>query len=89
VGPPPPPPPPHSPPLVRTALHRVRPPQHIRVRNELARRPVPPAVPQMVRAGWWLNIMFAIAITLLMYSLVGLVFGVQAGVLPDWAILPG
>jgi hypothetical protein len=43
----------------------------------------------MVRAGWWLNIMFAIAITLLMYSLVGLVFGVQAGVLPDWAILPG
>jgi SAM-dependent methyltransferase len=24
--------------LVRTALHRVRPPQHIRVRNELARR---------------------------------------------------
>jgi solute carrier family 13 (sodium-dependent dicarboxylate transporter), member 2/3/5 len=46
-------------------------------------------IPQMVRAGWWLNIMFAIAITLLMYSLVGLVFGVEAGVLPDWAILPG
>jgi solute carrier family 13 (sodium-dependent dicarboxylate transporter), member 2/3/5 len=46
-------------------------------------------IPQMVRAGWWLNIMFAIAITLLMYSLVGMVFGVEAGVLPDWAVLPG
>jgi solute carrier family 13 (sodium-dependent dicarboxylate transporter), member 2/3/5 len=45
-------------------------------------------IPQMVKAGWWLNIMFAIAITLLMYSLVGIVFGVEVGVLPAWAPAP-
>jgi solute carrier family 13 (sodium-dependent dicarboxylate transporter), member 2/3/5 len=42
-------------------------------------------IPQMVRAGWWLNLMFIAAITLLAYSLVGLAFGVERGVLPPWA----
>jgi solute carrier family 13 (sodium-dependent dicarboxylate transporter), member 2/3/5 len=42
-------------------------------------------IPQMVRAGWWLNLMFVVAITLLMYTMVGLAFGVERGVLPPWA----
>jgi solute carrier family 13 (sodium-dependent dicarboxylate transporter), member 2/3/5 len=42
-------------------------------------------IPQMVRAGWMLNVLFAIAITILMYSLAGLMLGVEAGVLPSWA----
>jgi solute carrier family 13 (sodium-dependent dicarboxylate transporter), member 2/3/5 len=42
-------------------------------------------IPQMIRAGWWLNLLFIVAITLLVYTLVALVFGVEAGVLPAWA----
>jgi solute carrier family 13 (sodium-dependent dicarboxylate transporter), member 2/3/5 len=42
-------------------------------------------VPQMVRAGVWLNALFAVAITLLTYSLVIWVFGVEIGTLPEWA----
>ena len=43
-------------------------------------------IPQMVRAGWWLNILFAAAITLLMYSLVALAFDIEPGVIPAWAL---
>jgi solute carrier family 13 (sodium-dependent dicarboxylate transporter), member 2/3/5 len=43
-------------------------------------------IPQMVRAGWRLNLVFAAAITVLMYTLVGVVFGIEAGVVPDWAL---
>jgi solute carrier family 13 (sodium-dependent dicarboxylate transporter), member 2/3/5 len=46
------------------------------------------SIPQMVRAGWMLNVLFAIAITLLMYTLVRVVFGVEPGVVPPWAALP-
>jgi solute carrier family 13 (sodium-dependent dicarboxylate transporter), member 2/3/5 len=42
-------------------------------------------IQQMIRAGWWLNLGFAVAITLLMYSLLGLVLGVEPGVVPEWA----
>jgi solute carrier family 13 (sodium-dependent dicarboxylate transporter), member 2/3/5 len=42
-------------------------------------------IPQMVRAGFWLNLGFAAAITVLAYTLVGLVFGVEPGVVPAWA----
>jgi solute carrier family 13 (sodium-dependent dicarboxylate transporter), member 2/3/5 len=42
-------------------------------------------VPQMVRAGVWLNAIFALAITALAYSLVVWVFGVEIGTLPEWA----
>ena len=42
-------------------------------------------VPQMARAGIWLNILFVFAITALVYTLVFAAFGVQPGVLPDWA----
>jgi hypothetical protein len=40
----------------------------------------------MVRAGWRLNLLFVAAITVLMYTLVGVVFGIEAGVVPDWAL---
>jgi solute carrier family 13 (sodium-dependent dicarboxylate transporter), member 2/3/5 len=43
-------------------------------------------IPQMVQAGWRLNILFAGLITLVVYSLVVLAFGAEPGVLPDWAI---
>ncbi|CAN5855755.1 DASS family sodium-coupled anion symporter [soil metagenome] len=42
-------------------------------------------IPQMVRAGWMLNVMFAMGITLLMYTVVSLVFGIEPGVVPAWA----
>lgn len=45
-------------------------------------------IPQMVRAGWWLNLVFAAAITLLTYTLVVAVFGVEPGQLPPWATQP-
>lgn len=40
---------------------------------------------QMARAGFWLNLLFTVLITLLVFMLVPLVFGVQFGALPDWA----
>lgn len=43
------------------------------------------SIPQMVRAGWWLNLLFIVAITALTYSVVLMAFGVELGVVPDWA----
>jgi sodium-dependent dicarboxylate transporter 2/3/5 len=43
-------------------------------------------MPQMARTGWWLNVLFTVLITLLVLGLAPLVFDVQLGVLPDWAI---
>jgi sodium-dependent dicarboxylate transporter 2/3/5 len=40
---------------------------------------------QMARAGLYFNLLFSLLITLLCYSLMGLVFGVEIGTLPDWA----
>lgn len=42
-------------------------------------------VPQMARAGLWLNILFIFAITALVYTLLIAAFGVELGVLPEWA----
>jgi solute carrier family 13 (sodium-dependent dicarboxylate transporter), member 2/3/5 len=42
-------------------------------------------IPQMVRAGTWLNLLFIFLITALAYSLVLLAFGVDIGVVPAWA----
>lgn len=42
-------------------------------------------IPQMVRAGFLLNICGIVVITALAYSLLLAVFGVDLGVLPDWA----
>lgn len=42
-------------------------------------------VPQMARAGIWLNVVFIALITILTYSLVLVAFGVELGTLPEWA----
>lgn len=44
-------------------------------------------IPQMVRAGFWLDLLCIAIITVVAYLLVGLVFGVQLGVVPDWALV--
>ncbi len=40
---------------------------------------------QMVRAGFLLNLIGVVVITLFCYSVVTVVLGIEAGVLPDWA----
>lgn len=40
---------------------------------------------QMVRAGLWLNLLFVVLISALVFVLTPFVFDVQIGVLPDWA----
>ncbi len=40
---------------------------------------------QMARAGFWLNVLFTLLITLLVFALAPLIFDVQLGTLPDWA----
>jgi sodium-dependent dicarboxylate transporter 2/3/5 len=42
-------------------------------------------VPQMARAGIWLNMLFISLITILVYTLVLTAFGVEFGAMPDWA----
>lgn len=39
---------------------------------------------QMARAGFWLNVLFTVLITLLVLTLSPLIFGVDFGVVPDW-----
>lgn len=42
-------------------------------------------IPQMSKAGLWLNILSIVLVTAFAYTLLGLVFGVEIGVVPDWA----
>ena len=42
-------------------------------------------VPQMARAGIWLNMLFIALITLLVYSLVLIAFGIELGTPPAWS----
>ena len=42
-------------------------------------------LPQMAKAGWWLNVVFLILIVSMTYMLAPVVFGIEHGVLPDWA----
>ena len=44
------------------------------------------SIPEMAKAGFWLNILFILLLTLASYTIIGLVFGIEIGVLPDWAI---
>jgi solute carrier family 13 (sodium-dependent dicarboxylate transporter), member 2/3/5 len=46
-------------------------------------------VPQMARAGIWLNILFTALIALVVYTLVLIAFGVGLGTVPDWAVVAG
>jgi sodium-dependent dicarboxylate transporter 2/3/5 len=41
-------------------------------------------LPQMARAGIWLNLIFLVIIVGVLYALGPLVFGIQPGQLPDW-----
>ncbi len=43
------------------------------------------SIPQMSRAGLWLNGLFIVLITALAYTLLGVVLGFEAGVVPAWA----
>lgn len=42
-------------------------------------------VPQMAKAGLYVNVISLILILVMAYTLMGLAFGVEAGVMPDWA----
>ena len=42
-------------------------------------------IPQMSRAGFWLNALSILIVTALSYMLLGLIFGVEIGVVPGWA----
>ena len=42
-------------------------------------------IPEMSRVGVWLNVVFIVVVTLFGYLLLGLAFGVELGVVPDWA----
>ncbi len=39
---------------------------------------------QMSKAGFWLNITFIIFITIAAYTLIGWVYGIELGTIPDW-----
>lgn len=43
-------------------------------------------IPQMARAGLWVNLLFIGLITLVAYVLVMWWFGIELGVVPDWAV---
>lgn len=42
-------------------------------------------IPEMSRAGLWLNLISIVFVTVLAYTLLLWVFGIQPGTLPDWA----
>ncbi len=43
-------------------------------------------IPQMAKAGLWVNLLFIGLITLVAYVLVMWWFGIELGVVPDWAV---
>ena len=42
-------------------------------------------IPQMAKAGLWLNIFFIMLIVMMAYTLMMGTFGIELGVLPEWA----
>ena len=42
-------------------------------------------IPQMAKAGFWLNLLFIVLLTTAAYSLVLLAFGVEVSQVPEWA----
>jgi len=42
-------------------------------------------IPEMSKAGLWLNIMFILLLTIFSLTLISWVFGIEVGVLPEWA----
>lgn len=45
-------------------------------------------LPEMARAGWWLNLGFLFLVVAMTYALAPVVFGIAHGVVPEWALLP-
>jgi len=43
------------------------------------------SIPEMSRAGAWLNILCVLLVTAVAYGLLGIAFGVEVGTLPGWA----
>ncbi len=43
-------------------------------------------IPEMSKAGLWLNFTFIIVLTIATYTIISWVFGIELGVLPDWAM---
>ena len=43
------------------------------------------SIPQMSRAGLWLNLVSVLLVTALAYALLGVAFGVELGMVPSWA----
>lgn len=43
------------------------------------------SIPQMAKAGFWLNIIIATILTLASYTFFAYVFGIEVGVIPGWA----
>jgi solute carrier family 13 (sodium-dependent dicarboxylate transporter), member 2/3/5 len=46
-------------------------------------------IPQMARAGLWLNLTFTLLLAVLTYTVVVFVFGIELGTVPDWARTAG
>jgi len=44
------------------------------------------SIPEMSKAGLWLNIMFILLLSIASLTLISWVFGIEVGVLPEWAI---
>jgi sodium-dependent dicarboxylate transporter 2/3/5 len=42
------------------------------------------SIPQMAKAGFWLNIIIATILTLASYTFFAYVFGIEVGVIPEW-----
>lgn len=43
------------------------------------------SIPEMSRAGAWLNLLCALLVTAMAYGLLGVAFGVEGGIVPVWA----
>ncbi|MFA5668125.1 MAG: DASS family sodium-coupled anion symporter [Balneolaceae bacterium] len=43
-------------------------------------------IPEMSKAGLWLNLTFILVLTVASYTIISWVFGIELGVLPDWAL---
>lgn len=42
-------------------------------------------IPEMSKAGLWLNIMFVFLLTIASYTIISWAFGIEVGMLPEWA----
>ncbi|PKD45322.1 anion transporter [Rhodohalobacter barkolensis] len=43
------------------------------------------SIPQMAKAGIWLNIIVSVILSIACYTLFSYVFGIEIGIIPDWA----